>query len=724
MDEISTPDYEFAGFRLDTALQVLISPAGAPIALPSRAFDTLKHLVERAGELVDKRALMKAVWPSSVVEENNLNQCVLTIRRALGEEAGERAFILTVPGRGFKFVAPVVVMPRARQPLAGGSPALDDAPAVPAAAPGPAVALPNAARPVRGLRGGWLPLTGAALGLALIGGAILLSRPHRPVTSPAEYQALTDLAGSATSPAMSADGRLLAFITGGDDFLSAGQVWIKVLPDGEPTRLVTPKGPIFGPVFTEDGTHVVYTEVGRPEVGATWDTWSVPITGGEPTRVLPNASGLSFIGPHEVIYSEFKAGIHLGVVTSLDDRSRRREIYLPRHERGMAHYARLSPDRSAVLIVEMDRAGNWARCRLVPFEGESQGRPVGPDGSCRSAAWSPDGRWMYFAVSIAGHSHLWRQRYPGGEAEQITFGPTDERTVAVAPDGRALLTSLGRNQSTIWLHEPGGERVVTTESYAAGPKLSGDARRVYFIAAHEADKGLSLWRLELATGHKELLLSGFAIESYDVAPDERQLAFTARGAGPPELWIAPLDRHAPPMLLAKGADSVAVDDAGRIYYRSLGSAANSLHRVNADGSGDQPLLGRPILEFQAVSPDGKWVAVDLATENAVPGAYLVPVAGGKPFLLAEGWWPSRWSGDGRSLYLEVGASDDTRNHGRTLVLPLGSDGLPALPSRPLTTELTLIPHEELLLSPGPDPSTYVYLKFERRQNIYRIPLHP
>ena len=103
------------------------------------------------------------------------------------------------------------------------------------------------------------------------------------------------------------------------------------------------------------------------------DTWIVPITGGETVRLLPNASGLSFIGPHQVMYSEFKTGLHLGIVTSLDDRSQHREIYLPDHERGMAHFSYLSPDRKSVLVVEMDRTANFQRCRLVPFDGSSPG---------------------------------------------------------------------------------------------------------------------------------------------------------------------------------------------------------------------------------------------------------------------------------------------------------------------------------------------------------------
>ena len=114
MDETSAPDYEFGGFRLDTKLHKLVGPAGEIIALPSRAFATLRYLVERAGEIVEKSALMDAVWPKAVVEENNLNQCIVALRKALGESPGDRRFILTVPGRGFKFVAEVRVVANER----------------------------------------------------------------------------------------------------------------------------------------------------------------------------------------------------------------------------------------------------------------------------------------------------------------------------------------------------------------------------------------------------------------------------------------------------------------------------------------------------------------------------------------------------------------------------------------------------------------------------------
>jgi len=116
--------YRFSGFLLDPARHRLLAADGQPVNLNSRVFDTLKFMVEHPGELLDKAALMQAVWPDTVVEENNLNQAVTALRKALGEKPGDHRFILTEPGRGYRFVAEVEVLedppvPEPAQPDAG-----------------------------------------------------------------------------------------------------------------------------------------------------------------------------------------------------------------------------------------------------------------------------------------------------------------------------------------------------------------------------------------------------------------------------------------------------------------------------------------------------------------------------------------------------------------------------------------------------------------------------
>lgn len=99
--------YEFGGFRLDPMRRIVAGVNGEPIPLKPKVFETLLYFVEHAGELLDKSTLMEAVWGQSVVEENALNQHVSTLRRMLGESPGQNRFIVTVPSRGYRFVADV-----------------------------------------------------------------------------------------------------------------------------------------------------------------------------------------------------------------------------------------------------------------------------------------------------------------------------------------------------------------------------------------------------------------------------------------------------------------------------------------------------------------------------------------------------------------------------------------------------------------------------------------
>ena len=720
MDQLSTKtNYEFGGFRLDIVQQVLVSPAGEIIALPGRAYDVLRYLVERAGELVDKASLMRAVWPSTVVEDNNLNQCILTLRRALGESARERRFILTVPGRGFKFVAQVRAIPvdGDPSPAAGRSlelqhqspSALRPSSSLPASPP----ARPDASRrsPSRGRR---LLAGSTLLAIAVLATIFFRIVQPGPVTRSTEYEALTGLNESATAPALSPDGKMLAFIVGGPDFLDPGRLYVEALPHGEPEPLMNVPRSIYGPAFNSDGTQVAFTYFtnGRPEPA--WSTLTVPTTGGLPTLLLGNAAGLTWIGPHQLLYSEIDSGAHMGIVTSNEDRAALRKVYFPGHERGMAHYSHLSPDRRSILVVEMDRTGDWQRCRLVPFDGSSPGVKVGPPGSCTSAAWSPDGRWMYFSATVAGHSHLWRQRYPQGKAEQITFGPTEEVGVVAAPDGRSLVTSLGLQRRSIWIHDAGRERPVTSDALASAPWLSADAKRLYFLVASAADAPASLWRLHLPQGQEEPVLPGFKIINYDISPDEREVVFSLSDGGEMQIWIAPLDHQLPPRLLVRDADQPAFGGNGQVFFRLLGNKMNYLYRMRDDGSSKQRVFDFPILHFQSVSPTGRWAAVLAVIDGKVSTAMLG--VGKDAFRWVRvGYSASRWSSDGRSLYVEEPAG--------TLPIALSGSAPPVIPASSAATGSDILPHGTEGFAPGPSPDTYAFTRTEWLSNIYRIPLH-
>ncbi len=119
------PVYEFGAFRLEVRERRLTRD-GRRVPLRTKAFDTLRVLVEHSGRLLTKDELMQAIWPDAVVEENNLNHTISVLRRALGEHAAAGSCIETVPRVGYRFVADVTRTGSAaggRRPAPPASPA-------------------------------------------------------------------------------------------------------------------------------------------------------------------------------------------------------------------------------------------------------------------------------------------------------------------------------------------------------------------------------------------------------------------------------------------------------------------------------------------------------------------------------------------------------------------------------------------------------------------------
>src|SRR5215469_6040105 len=98
--------YEFGTFRMDPEKQVLLRD-DQPVPVASKAFETLLILVRHSREVVSKDDLMKELWPDSFVEEGNLSQNIFMLRKALGDSPEARRYIVTMPGKGYRFTAEV-----------------------------------------------------------------------------------------------------------------------------------------------------------------------------------------------------------------------------------------------------------------------------------------------------------------------------------------------------------------------------------------------------------------------------------------------------------------------------------------------------------------------------------------------------------------------------------------------------------------------------------------
>src|SRR5215213_5063072 len=108
MNEHDTDHIVFAEFELDRAHRKLYRD-GRPVSMYAKTFDLLEFLIANNGSIVTKDQILENVWPDQFVEESNLSVQVSALRKALGEKADDPRFLITIPGKGYKFVADVHV---------------------------------------------------------------------------------------------------------------------------------------------------------------------------------------------------------------------------------------------------------------------------------------------------------------------------------------------------------------------------------------------------------------------------------------------------------------------------------------------------------------------------------------------------------------------------------------------------------------------------------------
>jgi serine/threonine protein kinase/Tol biopolymer transport system component len=573
----------------------------------------------------------------------------------------------------------------------------------------------------------------------LLTGIIVLKRRMYPKPAPSEWTQITHFADSVTTPALSSDSHALAFIRGPEAFVGRGQIYVKLLPDGEPRQLTKDVEEKMSPTFSPDSTKIAYTVVHQ---SGGWDTRTVPVGGGQSSLLLANASGLTWIDDQHVLFSEILSGEHMAVMAATESRSEERAVYTPASDMGMAHRSWTSPDHQWVLIAEMDQA-TWLQCRLLPFYAASPSSRVGPPAPCTSAGWSPDGKWMYFAADVGTGFHIWRQDFPDGQLEQLTSGPTEEEGIAVAPDGRSLITSVGGKESSVWVHDAGGDRQISTEGYADLPGLgtgpaslvfSADGRKLYYLVRQGPARTLAtgeLWVADLSSGSTERLLPGFSLLAFDVAADGKKIAFSAQGKdGQSHLWISSLEHRSQPQQLPVATDRVLFAGNGSLLFEHSEGGLQFIFRMRDDGTQLGRLFSNPGLGLKAVSPDGRWVIVQTAEGSKRSGVFAYPINGGNPIRICT-FCDATWSRDGRLFYLRLRTEGQGTGGAVYALTPPAGQSFPKLPAGGVDREQDLaglavaqrfelkdMPH----ISFGTDSSVYAFSRVTAHRNLFRIPL--
>lgn len=577
--------YTFGHFRLDATAKVL-SKDGEPVHAPRKAVETLLALVENAGQVLTKDELMARLWPDRVVDEANLAQNIAVIRRFMGVEPHAPGFIETFPGTGYRILGPVT--------------ASDEALEGPRAAfvPEP-VSLPSARDGASPRAKLWL---GAPVLILLVLIAVWFVRPRAGEPPELHRSPVTRLAGKEFQPAISPDGKNVAFVWERDD-ADKGSIWVQHEGINSPRRISPDDGASYGsPAWSPDGQQLAYLRF-EPAQGSILVS---PLEGGLARTVAP--------------------------------------VFPSRYGLSNRHLD-WSPDGRLLVVDDAESARQALGIFLVTLEGGQKKRLTQTDDvyiGDVEPRFSPDGRTVSFIRAFhRANQELYTVPITGGTPLRLTFDARQVSGQDWMPDGKALVFGSNRSgEFRLWKISPapGRDKPRETPIYGDFPLQLSIARAsralVYSVLQHD----LNIWRLDLRApkGSSEAWLRLIASSGQDASPQYSpqgdRICFRSDRSGEEQLWVAASD-GSNPVQVTQGALRPSVGrwspDGRSIVFNNTGTT--ELFFASLGAGGDWSVRATGLRGVHPVfSPDGQWIYAGTMTS-----IIRIPVHGGPPSELAR-----------------------------------------------------------------------------------------
>jgi Tol biopolymer transport system component len=300
------------------------------------------------------------------------------------------------------------------------------------------------------------------------------------------------------------------------------------------------------------------------------------------------------------------------------------------------------------------------------------------------------------------------------------------------------VTSIGTSQSTVWFHDSGGDRQITSEGYALLPSVSPDGKKLYYLLRTGGERHFitgELWAADLESGQRQRLLPDFLMRDYAISADGQRVAFViSDNTGHAPVWLAPLNgRSAPRQVADPDVWKVCFGAGGYLLFAGQEKGARFVYRVKEDGGELQKVvrIDSAAAMFSA-SPDAEWVVIPGVKDELSWPVIVYRVGGGSSTLLCptctgatdiERPRPSAvsWSPDAKFFYLTI--------QGSRYAIPLRpGQMLPPIPAAGFRSkqDVAALPGAKLIQEPdafpGPNPSIYAFIKVATHRNIYRVPL--
>jgi Tol biopolymer transport system component/DNA-binding winged helix-turn-helix (wHTH) protein len=632
--------HEFGAFRLDPTRRLLLR-RGEAIPLTSKVLDTLLVLVENRGRAVTKEELMKALWPDTFVEENNLTQNISTLRKVLGESPNDHSYIETIPKLGYRFVATVV----------DGS-----------ASPSPD------RRRALWIAAGVLPaLAIAASTLLFFGQRIKTPAPSlMPVP-------LTAYPGDEWQPSFSPDGNQVAFAWNGknqDNF----DIYAKLIGTDQPLRLTMDPAEDLYPAWSPDGRLIAFARSIRPAASLAppyprkradrhgiflipaiggperkLAETDAPLPAGFPRRLLSWSPDNKWLVTSDRSVREEPAGLFL---LSVATGEKRRLTRPPARTIGDVEPV-FSPDGRTLVFRRVLTLGVSDLC-LLPLTAE-----LAPKGEPRrltagnqlalSPTWTWDGREVIFASGqeLSGGLSLWRTPVSGSAApRRLEFAGNRNDFPAVSPQGRLAYTSISWDQN-IWSLDLSGrgvktgapQRFIASTGINGSPQFSPDGRRISFLSNRSGYK--ELWICDRDGSNSMQLTSMRApiIGSPRWSPDGERIIFDSNREGQYELYVISSSGGVPQRLTTHRANDAVgrwSRDGRSIYFVSDRSGQGQVWKMPWPPSGREAEAVQVTRNggYMAVeSPDGRFLY--FSKPGTMPSLWRIPLQGGEEARVLE-----------------------------------------------------------------------------------------
>ena len=254
-------------FRLGTWLVEpqlnTLTSNGQTAQVEPKVMQVLVCLAEQAGEVVSKEKLIQTVWADTFVTDDVLTRAISELRKVFGDDSKEPRFIQTIPKRGYRLIAsfqPSGV--RAAGEVKWIEEELSPAHRVGLAEQEQKDHRPKATSKTRL----WKSLIASIIGILLATGFLWFYFPRSMLFPPMKVVRLTSFPGSETEPALSPDGKIVAFVWDGEKGDNA-DIYAMFVDSGKPVRLTTDPGRDFSPTWSPDGRFIAFLRESKEKSG-------------------------------------------------------------------------------------------------------------------------------------------------------------------------------------------------------------------------------------------------------------------------------------------------------------------------------------------------------------------------------------------------------------------------------------------------------------------------